>query len=202
MGLYVQGGTPGNAVFPSFYTIKLCQEWIVFVLKGAGPVKYCMCDQDNCNDVEYNVYLERARDLFTNLSMRAQDFIFPFDNSSRVSRSRVGKQTRLQCYTCGSLFNRDSPACDRFDPQNPGQLTTCNDGEACLLYTWRKSKTELGEYFYFSLSNLLSSISMSVCLFVSDKRQNGWTDLGYIFLATYVIGRERFMDRQSFNNFA
>ncbi|XP_023348017.1 uncharacterized protein LOC111716763 isoform X2 [Eurytemora carolleeae] len=142
----VRGCYPLNRTLPGLVKVLQPSPTCILEPEGAGPVKYCMCDQDNCNDVEYNVYLERARDLFTNLSMRAQDFIFPFDNSSRVSRSRVGKQTRLQCYTCGSLFNRDSPACDRFDPQNPGQLTTCNDGEACLLYTWRKSKTELGSY--------------------------------------------------------
>ena len=58
---------------------------------------------------------------------------------------RQGRQRRLQCYQCGSLFNRDAPDCDKFDPRDPGQLTTCNEGEACMLYTWRKSKTEIGK---------------------------------------------------------
>ena len=104
-------------------------------------MKYCMCSTRLCNDVEYDPSADTAA-----LSMRAQDFIFPFDNSSRVGgqEPRTGKQRRLQCYTCGSLFNRASPACDRFDPNAPGQLTTCNQGEACMLYTWRKSRTEIG----------------------------------------------------------
>ena len=107
-------------------------------MQGPGPVKYCMCSTPLCNDVEYDPTNDNK------LSMRAVDFIFPFDNSSRVARARTGKQRRLQCYTCGSLFNRDSPACDAFDPNNPGQITTCNEGEACMLYTWRKSRTEIG----------------------------------------------------------
>ena len=101
-------------------------------------MKYCMCNTNACNSLDVSI---------NSLSMRSQDFIFPFDNSSRVAR--VGKQRRLQCYTCGSLFNRDSPACAAFNPADPAQITTCNEGEACMLYTWRKSRTEIGEPFCY-----------------------------------------------------
>ena len=122
------------------------------MVQGPGPVKYCLCDQDRCNYVQQRALdnlkrEQRALDSFPStpdLSMRSQDFIFPFDNSSRVLRARGGRERRLQCYTCGSLFNRESPACAAFDPADPAQLTTCNEGEACMLYTWRKSRTEIG----------------------------------------------------------
>jgi hypothetical protein len=110
-----------------------------------------MCNTNLCNSNSNPAHSVRARQLFAQ-SMRSLDFIFPFDNSSRVSSSRIavsssaddddftsenaasgvqpqrargGKQRRLQCYTCGSLFNRDTPPCEKFDPTNSSQITTC-----------------------------------------------------------------------------
>ena len=80
-------------------------------------------------------------------SREPKNFIFPFANSSTVAKteSREGRQRRLKCYSCGSLFNRDSPQCAEFNPGNGNQVMTCNEGEACMLYTWKKSRTEIGE---------------------------------------------------------
>ena len=80
-------------------------------------------------------------------SREPKNFIFPFANSSTagMSGSRDGRQRRLKCFSCGSLFNRDSPDCAEFDPNNEEQVMTCNEGEACMLYTWKKSRTEIGE---------------------------------------------------------
>ena len=101
--------------------------------------------------------------------MRDKDFIFPFDNTTGRQvitlgtrqhnedgggfvevgggrhLARTGRQRRVQCYQCGSLFNRNTPRCDEFNPLDRSQLTYCNEGEACLLYTWRKSATEIGK---------------------------------------------------------
>ena len=119
------------------------------VWQTSNPVKFCVCNTNLCNSHTNPARSLRARQLFAQ-SMRSLDFIFPFDNSSRVSisrsgvsasaddygrenaadgaqpqRARGGKQRRLQCYTCGSLFNRDTPPCEKFDPTNSSQITTC-----------------------------------------------------------------------------
>nr|XP_040563791.1 uncharacterized protein LOC121114036 isoform X4 [Lepeophtheirus salmonis] len=47
----------------------------------------------------------------------------------------------LQCYSCGSLLNTDAK-CDKFNPTDPTQIQTCKEGEACLLYKWKKSSVE------------------------------------------------------------
>ncbi|XP_023348021.1 uncharacterized protein LOC111716763 isoform X6 [Eurytemora carolleeae] len=64
----VRGCYPLNRTLPGLVKVLQPSPTCILEPEGAGPVKYCMCDQDNCNDVEYNVYLERARDLFTNLN--------------------------------------------------------------------------------------------------------------------------------------
>ena len=48
----------------------------------------------------------------------------------------------LQCFSCGSLLHPDKEDCDTFDRTNISHTQTCLKGEACLLYTWRKSPTE------------------------------------------------------------
>jgi hypothetical protein len=123
-------------------------------MQTSSPVKFCVCNTNLCNSNTNRVHSVRARQLLAQ-SMRSLDFIFPFDNSSRVSssssgpaqltgsadadatedaaisgvqqRARGGKQRRLQCFTCGSLFNRDTPPCDKFDPTNTSQITTCRE---------------------------------------------------------------------------
>merc|ERR1711892_951714 len=75
--------------------------------------------------------------------------MFPFAERSDGDGGRVsgGSQDRLiQCYSCGSLFNRDTPSCAEFDRQNETQRTTCKLGEVCLLYECTKNKSEKGSY--------------------------------------------------------
>ena len=43
----------------------------------------------------------------------------------------------LRCYKCGDLFNPDT-LCDLSNTVTE----TCQEGEACLLYQWKKSPTE------------------------------------------------------------
>ena len=43
----------------------------------------------------------------------------------------------LRCYKCGDLFNPDTKC--RADSV---ETETCQEGEACLLYRWQKSRTE------------------------------------------------------------
>ena len=54
-------------------------------------------------------------------------------------------QVGLQCYSCGSLLNPASD-CQEFSRTEPGQVQTCLQDEACLLYSWNKSHTEVGKH--------------------------------------------------------
>lgn len=105
----------------------------------------CICTTTGCNAEDYQPPHPRVV-----TSREPKNFIFPFANSSAVAvakpLARGGRQAGLKCFSCGSLFNRDSPQCGQFDPDNEQQVMTCNEGEACMLYTWKKSKTEIGEY--------------------------------------------------------
>ena len=61
---------------------------------------------------------------------------------AKVKVKEADPSPGLQCFSCGSLLHPDKEDCDTFDRTNISHTQTCLKGEACLLYTWRKSTTE------------------------------------------------------------
>ena len=57
-------------------------------------------------------------------------------------RPRKNSSGRVQCFTCGSLFNTDAPDCFAFNVNDKAQMKTCDAGEACLWYSYQKSDQE------------------------------------------------------------
>ena len=123
-------------------------------LQETSLVSACLCDSAECNAPD------RTR---PRLARRPKKIIFPTETSQ--SPGRLGRQSEgLKCFSCGSLFNRSSPACSKvihwkyfhenflfssqFDPEDPSQVSRCEPGQACLLYAWKKSSTEIGSYRY------------------------------------------------------
>ena len=68
---------------------------------------------------------------------------------------------RVRCHQCGSLFSTTgNPSCSRFDRGDTAQAGECGAGEACLWYSWERSR---GRTSYvrecFSTSILLGTVS-------------------------------------------
>ena len=80
------------------------------------------------------------------------NFVFPFQqrldtgDSKDVSPSPVVRGHGIKCYSCGSLFSRDSPHCPQFDATNVTQRDECLPGEVCLLYRWNTGRQRMGSY--------------------------------------------------------
>jgi len=50
--------------------------------------------------------------------------------------------SRVKCHQCGRLFSRDgNSACTEFDEYDSSQQGYCKEGEACLWYSWQKSRS-------------------------------------------------------------
>ena len=144
----IRGCFPLNSSLPLLSPAPILSS-PVCVLQDAGPVSACMCTTTGCNDegIPFRKSNQQSRKPRDVASREPKNLIFPFANSSTVAKPvpREGRQSGLKCFSCGSLFNRDSPQCGQFDPDNEQQVMTCNEGEACMLYTWKKSKTEIGQ---------------------------------------------------------
>ena len=102
------------------------------------PVTACLCDQDLCNG---------PLDTPTSSTTR------PIQETPRRSPKKTSPNRSLkvkaldptpglQCFSCGSLLNTNKARCDTFDRTNTSHTQTCLKGEACLMYTWKKSATE------------------------------------------------------------
>lgn len=60
----------------------------------------------------------------------------------------------LQCFSCGSLLNPDAK-CELFSRTNISQTQTCLKDESCLMYTWKKSSSETGDYVVKFIEHVL-----------------------------------------------
>ena len=122
-----------------------------------SQARFCSCNTELCNLNLYN-YSDYSRVKRHRADSR-QNFVFPFQPQSE-SELVVGGgelETRgVRCYSCGSLFSRDVPHCPQFSRENITQRQTCDQGEVCLLYQWRKpSGGELGSYRECFPSNII-----------------------------------------------
>lgn len=52
------------------------------------------------------------------------------------------RRDRVNCFTCGSLFSTDAPNCGQFNSSDSSQRKTCDSGEVCLWYSYKKSRDE------------------------------------------------------------
>ena len=140
---YALGCFPVNGSLPVLGSTHLTSP--VCELQYAGSASACMCTTDGCN-AHPNQLGRTPRNA---ASREPKNFLFPFGSSSTVGEQspRQGRQQGLQCYSCGSLFNRESPECPEFDANNKQQIASCGEGEACMLYAWKKSKTEIGSLY-------------------------------------------------------
>ena len=106
-----------------------------------STIQYCTCNTDLCNGHLYDYTDTRVKRHRTRY--HEDNFLFPFQES--LDEHAVSQQRHIKCYSCGSLFNRDAPSCDKFDHQNETQRATCKPGEVCLLYQWSKNREEKGK---------------------------------------------------------
>ena len=108
-----------------------------------SSVQYCTCNTDLCNGHLYDYTDTRVKRHKTRFQ---DDFFFPFQESGDdPALGTVSQQRHIKCYSCGSLFNREAPSCDKFQYQNESQRATCKPGEVCLLYQWNKNREEKGK---------------------------------------------------------
>ena len=77
-------------------------------------------------------------------------------------RPRKNSSGRVQCFTCGSLFNTDAPDCFAFNVNDKAQMKTCDAGEACLWYSYQKSDEETAVIRECFSTGIL--LGRSVCL--------------------------------------
>ena len=132
----------------------------------SDSIKACICTTDYCTGLEdgqshsTNTITQAPRHQRT-LSPRIEETLSPrIDQQSsryttestssfrRISSTEAsfGRQPQqsgpVRCHQCGRLFSRDgNSACTEFDEYDDSQQGYCKEGEACLWYSWQKSRS-------------------------------------------------------------
>ena len=113
------------------------------VEKG-GDIVACLCTEDFCNDVDGDLALTG---LSGNRTEEAEEVVDEINISPTVSEvtettttTTTSTPTRLRCHQCGSLFSGQNSDCETFDENDESQRGYCEDGQACLYYSWQKTQ--------------------------------------------------------------
>ena len=112
-----------------------------------GDIVACICTEDFCNDPEHDL-LPPAGDTE---STRQQDneetvadvktVVQEIDISvTAPPESSTNIFKRVICHQCGSLFSNKNSDCQTFDETDKSQQGFCEPGQACLYYSWQKTK--------------------------------------------------------------
>ena len=137
-----------------------------------SEITACLCDSDFCNSYRGPTE-KKSRSLKQVQGVRQQvATVNQLSNTTKLSTTNRNNipmkaaarktfhpdQPGLQCYSCGSLLNPNKK-CDTFNKADPEQVQTCLQDEACLMYSWKKSATEIGkqQHFYINLTKPFSS---------------------------------------------
>ena len=137
---------------------------------GTGSIQACLCHTPLCNtqvsdDIEQVDQLQTTtkKSLITTVPIlqvirkkpeivnqvgieerprASEGFKVSLDTSQLLAGDSETVQERLRCYSCGSLLSPGQD-CLSFNSSDSSQIATCGPGEACLLYSWRKSEAEV-----------------------------------------------------------
>merc|ERR1719150_3586438 len=106
----------------------------------SDTIKACICTTDLCSGIGDDDNGPRTALATFDSTVTAappnidQEVDQLFDDVSNESG-------RVRCHQCGSLFSTDgNPACERFERNDPSQAGECAAGEACLWYSWERSR--------------------------------------------------------------
>ena len=114
-----------------------------------GSIWACICTSDLCNGLsDYQLTPPDTDDSDTALWDPPQNQKEVVDKAVKIGTTTATafvstakpKFNKIICHQCGSLFSGKNSDCSVFDPNNRTQEGFCEAGEACLWYSWQKTK--------------------------------------------------------------
>ena len=134
--------------------VKITEKCDPVNVESDGSIAACICTTDFCNNVEdHQIELSVNDDTLTDLEDHHEQVIDEIDiNVDNVETTTVvvstststaaPKFSRIICHQCGSLFSNKNSDCEVFDENDKSQQGFCDPGEACLWYSWQKTKEQ------------------------------------------------------------
>ena len=116
---------------------------------GGGSIMACICTEHLCNDLQDYQLSAPDKDSDTALGDPPQNHEEVIDEAVKIESETTTttaisttkpKFNKIICHQCGSLFSGKNSDCSVFDKNNKTQQGFCEPGEACLWYSWQKTK--------------------------------------------------------------
>ena len=128
-----------------------------------GTIAACICTTDFCNGIDYTLAPNTSARNISSVPEEVLDEIDitvkEIEETSTISTSTVKAPfSQVICHQCGSLFSNQNSDCEVFDENDPSQEGFCQPGEACLWYSWQKTKVAFkwnGNTFYCCIAIFL-----------------------------------------------
>lgn len=118
-------------------------------IEADGSIAACICTTDFCNDADH--HLDVDDDDTENDDELQEEVIDEIDITPNITTTEListststeaPKFSRIICHQCGSLFSNKNSDCKVFDETDNNQQGFCEPGEACLWYSWQKTKNK------------------------------------------------------------
>ena len=109
-----------------------------------NSISACICTSDLCNGIEEEVLhanIQTQRNFSEKEKVIDEIDIAVIEELELIEESTSApKFSKVICHQCGSLFSGKNPDCEIFDQDNKELEGFCEPGEACLWYSWQKTK--------------------------------------------------------------
>ena len=118
------------------HPVEITETCSPITVETDGTIAACICREDFCNGIEHELSNNNTSHRDLTGSEEVLDEIDIAINETPVVTPGSG----LICAQCGSLFSGKNSDCQLFDETNKTQQAVCQPDQACLYYSWQKTK--------------------------------------------------------------
>ena len=130
--------------------MEVREECVPVNVEDDGTIAACICTTDFCNGIDHQLAAAKSEvkpsdetvidEIDFTISTTTTAAATAVTEIIQVPTEASPEFSQIICHQCGSLFSNKNSDCDVFDENDPSQEGFCAPGEACLWYSWQKTK--------------------------------------------------------------
>ena len=138
------------------HPVEITRTCSPLTMETDGTIAACICREDFCNGIEH----ELSNDTAPRTLAGSEEVLDEIDIA--INETPVTAGSGLICAECGSLFSGKNSDCQIFEETNKTQQAVCQPDQACLYYSWQKTKAVRRE---LDCRIFIKVLSWNVCRF-------------------------------------
>ena len=142
------------------HPVEISQTCSPVTVETDGTIAACICREDFCNGIEHELSRPGPSNETSHQALAGSEEVLDEIDIAINESPVVSSSSGLICAECGSLFSGKNSDCQIFDETNTTQQAVCQPDQACLYYSWQKSKAVRRELQSWHCSKLKCFIEM------------------------------------------